>query len=289
MSKLEVVFHLGLDYPLYLADNTNRPATAFFPETRNTACFEIQNGSRWPDEREARGAFDMVVLRIERECEPGDRDEAHSYLKLQKWGVVQDAATVLGRVLSYLRDEDFLRKQTVNAYPAVVSDRPESNPAVRIAKAEVFFDGESITTMPLTGFPTIGVGPGVWDRVCERLARGEDVPAHRDFLLDAYYFAISGDPLRAVVMACSAWETALRRFLLDSGVRVSKRTNLVELRGRAETTKGTFLIKPFTEALAKLTKTRNKLLHEGGKDLAREDVVEMILVVDEAILWLLGP
>ncbi len=72
----------------------------------------------------------------------GDRDIAQTYSKLKECGVVRDAANVFGRVLSYIRDEDFLGGNKINGYTAVVSDRPESNPAVRIARGEVFFDGQ---------------------------------------------------------------------------------------------------------------------------------------------------
>ena len=61
-----------------------------------------------------------------------DRNVAQTYSKLKEWGVVRDAANVFGRVLSYIRDEDFLGGNKVNGYTAVVSDRPESNPAVRM-------------------------------------------------------------------------------------------------------------------------------------------------------------
>jgi hypothetical protein len=285
MGKLEVVFCLGMAHPLLIMDNISRCASVHFPETGNTVHFEVREGARVSEE----GAFDTVLLVVERKCDPGDREAAQTYAKLKEWGVVRDAATVLGRVLAFIRDEDFLRSQVVGNYPAVVSESPQSNPAVQTARADVFLDGQTVTTMALTGFPSIGIGPGVWDRVCERLERREDVPAHRSFLLDAYYFATSGDPLRAVVMACAAWDTALRQFLLSKGLKFSRRDGVHSLRVIAETTKGTFLLRPFTDALAQLTLTRNKLLHEGKKDMATEDVVEMILAVDESIIWLFGP
>ena len=82
------------------------------------------------------------MLWVITEADPGDRDVTQTYSKLKEWGVVRDAATVFGRVLTYLRDDDFLGGNRVNGYPAVVSDRPESNSAVRIARGEVFFDGQ---------------------------------------------------------------------------------------------------------------------------------------------------
>jgi len=287
MSKLEVVYRLGLAHPLLVMDNTSRSATAHFPETGNTVQFNVCDGVRWPDD--GHGAFEMILLHVERECDPQDREVAHTNAKLDEWGVVRDAATVLGRVLSYLRDEEFPR--TVAGYPAVVSENPQSNPAVRIAEAEVLFDGQKVTTLPLTGFPSIQIAPGVWDRVCDRLQRGEDVPAYRGFLLDAYYFATSGDPLRAVVMGCAAWETALRRFLSSSGVKVPGRANnLPGLLKLAQETKGNDrLLRHPAETLPKLAQLRNKLLHEGRKDLAAGDVVDMILAVDAAIIWLFRP
>src|SRR6266566_2765421 len=286
MSKLEVVFGLGLAHSLLIMDNTSRTATALFPDTGNTVHLSIFENFEWPEE--GYGAFDMVLLRVERECNPEDREEAQSYAALKKWGVIGDAATALGRVLSYIRDEDFMRTQAVAGYPAVVSESPHSNPAVQVARADVFFDGKAVTILPLTGVPSIPVERGVWDRVCERLERGEDVPAYRGFLLDAYYFATSGDPVRAVVMACAAWEIALRQFLSSKGTKDPGRANLLKLRELAEQVKGKLLFDShdvetrtaLIDALVRLPQLRNKLLHQGRKDLEREDVVGVTVAVD---------
>jgi hypothetical protein len=286
MSSLEVVFRLGLAHPLLFMDALNARAKAHFPDTGNTVSVEIQFGS-WPDKATDRGVFDTLLVHVERECRPEDRDNACGYAKLIEWGVVGDGATALGRFLEHIRDEDFLLNGTVAGYPAVISESPQANPIVQSAKAEIIFDGEPLTTMSLSGVPSIQIAGGTWDRVCERLERGEEVPAYRGFLLDAYYFATSGDPIRAVIMGCAAWETALRQFLSSIGKRNLERRNLPSLRRLAEQAKGVALFDSGYDPVAALARLRNKLLHAGEKGhLTKEDIVGMLLATDAAIKWL---
>jgi ribosomal protein S7 len=54
----------------------------------------------------------------------------------------------------------------------------------------------------------------------------------------------------------------------------------------AEDAKGNDLPDWMNDAIANVTRLRNKLLHEGKKSLAKQDIVGMILAVDEAIIWL---
>lgn len=297
MSKLEVVFRLGLAHPFLLMDRLNaKSATTTFPETGNTVWIEAPRGGPRPEPATDRGVFDVLILHVERECKAEERD-AVCHAKLHEWGMIHDAATTLWRVLEYVRDEDFLRNSTVAGYPVVPSDTPQSNPIVQTASAELTFDGEALSPMALGGIPSIQIAYGVWDRVCERLERREEVPPYRSFLLDAFYFATSGDPIRAVIMACAAWETALRHYLssISAFARQAKgKTKLSALRALAERAKGRTLLDGFdgatrehlTGQITGLTMLRNNLLHKGQKDLAKEDVVGMTLAVDAAIEWL---
>jgi hypothetical protein len=54
-----------------------------------------------------------------------------------------------------------------------------------------------------------------WKEAGRKLAAREPVPPSMSFALDAAYFA-ERDPLRAIIMACAAWETALRTFLVKT-------------------------------------------------------------------------
>jgi hypothetical protein len=234
----------------------------------------------------------VLLLHVERECKPEDRNEALYYAKLEEWDVVRDAATTLWRVLEYVRDEDFLLTKTVAGYPAAPSDSPQANPVVQTARAHVMFDGESLGTLPLSGVPSIQISRGVWDRVCLHLKQQDDVPVYRSFLLDAYYFATSGDPIRAIIMGCAAWETALKHFLISKGEKNVEREDLPDLRKRAEGLKGDSLFDPtefndqHPDPLTKLARLRNKLLHRGEKNFSNEDIVAMMLTVDAALGWL---
>jgi hypothetical protein len=165
MSRLEVIFRLGLAHPFLVMDTLDPRASAHFPQTGNTVWVEIHLVTPQPNNTIDRGVFDVLSLHVERECDPGERDVACSYQKLQQWGIVSDAATTLWRFLEYVRDEDFVRNGTVAGYPAVPSDRPQDNPAVQSTHINVVFDGEPLTTMPVGGIPSIQITPGVWNHI----------------------------------------------------------------------------------------------------------------------------
>jgi hypothetical protein len=282
MNKLEVIFRLGLAHPLLILDTTERRAWCRFSETKNETWIEVQRGLL-PEK--ASGEFDVILLHVERECGPEDRDEARYYAVLNEWGIIKDAATALWRFMEYVREGDFMTDQTVAGYPVVPSETPQDNPVVQTARAEVVFDGQVLTTLPFTTVPAIQIRAGAWDRVCEKLEKGEDIPPYRSFLLDAYYFATSGDPIRAVVMGSAAWETGLKQYLTSIGKNVLKK-NRPTLTQMAEDAKRDHIPASITGALANLARLRNDLLHEGKKSLTKEDIVGMILAVDEAIIWL---
>lgn len=289
MSRLEVIFRLGLAHPFLLMDSSKTRASTHFAETGNTVWVEVHLVRPQPDDINNRGVFDLLSLHVERECDVADRDVACYYQKLQDWDIVSDAATTLWRFLEYARDEDFIKNGTVSGYPAVLSDTPQDNPAVQTTRIEVIFDGASLTTMPVGGIPSIQITPGIWEHICERLARGDAVPAYRSFLLDAFYFATSGDPVRAVIMGCAAWEGALRQFLSSLGLTVSPHLHIPRLTRLTEQAKGRPIFDWADNPVAKLITLRNDLLHQGKKDLVKEDIVGMILAVDAAIMWIFDP
>lgn len=289
MSRLEVIFRLGLAHPFLFMDSFDSSARTYFAETGNTVWIEPVFGLLPNDDPNERGVFGGLLLHVERECDPADRDVARSYQKLQQWGVVSDAARTFWHFLEYARDEDFIRNGTVAGYPAVPSETPQDNPAVQSTLIEVIFDGVSLTTMPIGGIPSIQITPGVWNQICERLRRGDEVPAYRSFLLDAFYFATSGDPVRAVIMGCAAWETALRQFLFSTGKPASPYARIPRLTLLTEQAKGGPIFDWPDNPVARLTSLRNDLLHQGRKDLTKEDIVGMILAVDAAITWIFDP
>ena len=109
-------------------DTIQRRAWSRFSETRNSVWIEVQRGLQ-PEKTS--GEFDVLLLHVQRECRPEDRDDARYYSKLVEWGIVNDAATALWRFMEYVREDDFLRDQTVSSYPAVQSETPQDNPVVQ--------------------------------------------------------------------------------------------------------------------------------------------------------------
>ncbi len=170
MSHIEVIFRLALAHPLLIMDATDSDAKVHFSETENTVCVELVRGP-WPEDPNDRGVFDVVLLHVHRDCAPEDRDESPYYAKLEEWGIVRDAATTLWRLLEYIRDEDFLLSRTVAGYPAAPSETPQANPVVQTARAEVIFDGDPLSTLPLGGVPSIQIARGVWDPRVSTLKR----------------------------------------------------------------------------------------------------------------------
>src|SRR5260370_31303094 len=62
--------------------------------------------------------------------------------------------------------------------------------------------------------PAIQLTEEWWAEAVDRLKRNQPVPVYTRFALDATYFA-DHDPTRGIIMACSAWETALRFYLAE--------------------------------------------------------------------------
>ena len=85
MSKLEVIFRLGLAHPLLIMDETQRRPSSYFSETTNEVWVEVQGGAQ---SEKASGEFDVLLLHVERECRPEDRDGARFYSSLAQWGVI---------------------------------------------------------------------------------------------------------------------------------------------------------------------------------------------------------
>src|SRR6267378_1286215 len=165
MSRLEVVFRLGLAHPLLLYGSNPRIARTTAPETGNRVWIKPPTGAPWPEPTTGRGVFSVLHVHVERECSREDRD-AVCYAKLVEWGIVRDAANALWRALEYIREGEFLGKRSsVAGYPVVPSEAPQSNPVVQTAVAEITFDGEPLSPMALGGIPTITITHDAWNRV----------------------------------------------------------------------------------------------------------------------------
>ena len=66
MGWLEVTFKIGLAHPLMAMHASNVPIQVTFPDTLNTVLVEPPGAIPNPEPR--LGAFDLLILRIKREC-----------------------------------------------------------------------------------------------------------------------------------------------------------------------------------------------------------------------------
>src|SRR2546425_12393973 len=213
LGKLEIVFRLGLAHPLLLPGGIpDIPVSITFPETGNKVLIEPPRPGPWPEGATGYGAFDNLVLHVERECEEKEAEHI-TYADIERIGINRDAAEAFWRLLETIRDIEFVRHNFVAGYPVVHAEQLQSNPLVRKSEANLSYEGKQISTLPLGGVASIGIFPDSWEEAVKKLAQDEGVPSYRSYAVDAIYFATSGDPVRAVIMACAAWETALRTYL----------------------------------------------------------------------------
>jgi hypothetical protein len=145
-----------------------------------------------------------------------------------------------------------------------------------------------------------------WGQIQERLNRVPPVPSHVSFALDAAYFCRS-DPIRAIIMACAAWETALRTYLANIAskadpkylARSRENKGIPCLWSYAKRAKGKKLFHdleqdPYWSERAKrqrqcidqLPNWRNKLLHQGELSIPKGAAEQAAVAVLDAIDWL---
>jgi len=299
MGKLEAEFQIGLAYPLWLRGVPRETIVFEMAHTGNRVFIEPPVHGAWIAQPR-QGSLDQLVLRVERDCEesePGD---------LLKFRLSEDAGKALFRLFETLRSLDFQNK-IVPGYPVVPSATIDSNPLVQTIKSEIRFNGRVIRTTGLKSMPTIAITDGHWEEAAHAIREGYVVPSHISFALDAMYFA-QFDPLRAIVMACAAWETALRYYLANIASKkdkvyllASQGGNIPRLLKLVEAAKGgtpfddivraddavfRSLGKNYSESVRRLPQLRNKLLHEGVTTIAPDEARFCSIAVMFAIDWL---
>lgn len=305
MGKLHVTFKVGLTHPVMLPQELpNLPVVATFP-TGNTV--RIEPPRMGPVGGTSFGAFDEMVLHVERECTDEEGRNA-AYTNWVCLHIPQDAGHAFWRLFETIRDLQFGR-HIVAGYPVTHAEDIQRNPLVRKCEAEWTYDGISVPRTSFTGLASIGIDPDSWAGAVRRIADGATVPGYRSFALDACYFATSGDPLRAIVMACAAWETALRHYLehvtasRDPACRVADIRGIKQLYRFAQAARGGPLFYDWTprgptdrEALERqrnmvieeLPDIRNKFLHRGEAAIPQSTAMNFALAVLNAIDWLFG-
>ncbi len=300
MGQLEVTFTIGLAHPLMPMHGASAPIAVSFQDSRNTVLIDPP-GSK-PNEEPRLGAFDLLILRVRRECTDEEGKRA-SLTELRDWRILNDAARVMWSFFEAVRESDFKEHNALSGYPVAPAVEIQNNSLVRTCDVEVSYEGGTPRFIPLSSIPSIRITERAWKEAARRLTSQEKILPHWSFALDAAYFSGS-DPVRAVIMACAAWETALRYYLANvASVRdpaylvASKGGNLPRLHEFMKAAKGGDLFwdrcgqgadvffDRQRENMHNLPTLRNKLLHEGASK-KEVDAVDLMLTVLNAIEWL---
>ena len=222
--------------------------------------------------------------------------------------IPQDAARALFLCFQTLREIEYRNNNIVHGYPVVHAELIQNNPLVWKCGFEVFCPGRKSLPITQSSRPTIMVRDDSWNEAVERLKKKHSVPVYTSFVLDAFYFA-QIDPLRAIIMACAAWETAMRHYLANVASKIdpayliaSKGGNIPNLSKFVAAAKGgqlfhTWLVPGMHETnrhallasrklILKLPELRNKLVHEGATGIQGETARLSAHAVMTAIEWL---
>src|SRR5260370_21547179 len=118
--------------------------------------------------------------------------------------------------------------------------------------------------MARRGPPAIQLTDTWWTEAVNRLKRNYPVPVYTRFALDATYFA-ERDPTRGIIMACAAWETALRHYLANVAAKrdpayvvAAHSRSIPLLRRFAETPTGRALLPNLINPTPRITKEHLK-------------------------------
>jgi hypothetical protein len=208
---LEVTFKLGLAHPLLVLHTASAPLQINLADTGNIVC--IDPPGQLPNTEARFGAFDLLRLRIRREC-TDEEGRSASLAEFRKWKILSDAGKVLWWFFETVRESDFRENNSLSGYPVAPAEEIQDNALVKTCDLESSYDGAPSRLIPLSSIPSIRITERAWKEAERRLSAQERVLPHWNFALDAAYFC-QNDPIRAVIMACAAWETALRYYLAN--------------------------------------------------------------------------
>jgi hypothetical protein len=309
MSKLEAVFRIRLSFPLLAHAVNQQPAVITFADTNNSVSIEYPKPGPAP-EQPALNGFDEMVLRVSRECTAAEDADVRA-TKLTGFQIDQDAARAFWQFFEAIRAAALRLDNTVFMYPVVPTHDIQANPLVRRCSVDWTFDGQPLVqSMGQRGVPAIYLTDLWWSDAVDRLKRDKPVPVYTRFALDATYFA-EHDPTRGIIMACAAWETALRYYLAEVASKQdpayllasSQIRSIPNLRKFAEVARGCALFQDaidqtqgferqtfehFRQRLDELPSLRNKLLHQGKIEISETNARGSASAVLTAIEWLFG-
>lgn len=303
MGWLVVTFKLGLAHPLLPLHNPTTQLEAKFT-TGNTVCIDPPALLPVDEDDRLLGAFDYLILRVKRKSS-SEEGLAISSVDLKKLNILNDAAKAFWQFFESLRESEFKRDGTVSGYNVAPAEEIQNNALVRTCQVESSYEGSEPRIIPLKSFPGIQITEHAWNYALDRLSTQENSLPHVSFALDAAYFADS-DPIRAIIMACAAWETALRYYLANVAAKQDQ-AYLIASEGRSipylerfmKAAKGMELFSKghgeetdkrydtYREQIRDLPKRRNELLHEGRAAIPKGAALKTALAVLAAIEWLL--
>jgi hypothetical protein len=303
VGQLEITFRIGLAHHLLALAVPSAPIVASFPETGNTVYIDPPDRRAVTEEQAKMGAFARFTLRVRRECTDQQGRDA-GITELHDLHVFSDAGKAFWQFFETVRESDFREDGSLVGYPVARADEIQNNPLVRTCHLECSYDGMPGRTIPLTSHPAIQISENAWKEAERRLSSHEEVPPQVSFALDAGYFAES-DPIRAIIMACAAWETALRSYLANIASKrdpaylvASLGGNIPRLYAFMKAAKGGHLfhdrygqgvdahLDRQRDCIDQLPKLRNKLLHEGRTAIPEGAALDAALAVLNAIDWL---
>jgi len=299
MGLLEVTIKVGLAHPLLVMHAPHSALITRFPDTGNTVYLDPPDHMLPSEYQKNLGVFDRMTLRVRKECT--DQEGRNAALKeFQKLGILSDAARVFWLFFEAVRESDFRENNTLAGYPVARADEIQNNALVRTCELESSYDGTLVRSIPLSSHAAIQITESAWNEAARKLSAREEIPPYVNFALDAAYFAES-DPIRAIIMACAAWETALRCYLANK-VSTSKMRDatLPRLYEFMKVARGGDLFYEYygtgsdanwdrqRNYIYQLSKLRNKLLHEGKTAIPEGAAIDAVLAVLNATEWLFG-
>ncbi len=308
MGKLEAVYRIRLSFPLLAHAVNQQPAVIKFADTNNSVSIEYPKPGPAPEKPELEG-FDEIVLRVEREC-TGAQADMRAKLR-DTFQMDADAARAFWQFFEAICEAALRLDNMVFMYPVAPTQEIAANPLVSLCTVDWTFDGNPLVqSMARRGPPAIQLTDTWWTEAVNRLKRNYPVPVYTRFALDATYFA-ERDPTRGIIMACAAWETALRHYLANVAAKrdpayvvAADSRSIPLLRKFAETAKGCSLLQDAIDQssgivkehleydrlmLNELPRLRNKLLHQGKMEVSTTNAAAAASAVLTAIDWFFGP
>ena len=299
MGWLDITIRIGLAHPLLVMHAPQSALVSSFPNTGNTVYLDPPDHMPPSEYQKNLGAFDRMTLRVRRECTEEEGRSA-GFTEFQKMKILSDAARVFWLFFETVRESDFRENNTLAGYPVARAEEIQRNALVRTCEFESSYDGTFVRSIPLSSHPAIQITENAWNEAARKLSVGEETAPHVSFALDAVYFAES-DPTRAIIMACAAWEIALRCYLAnvesDSKIRNPRFPDLYRLMERA---RGGDLFYEYygtgsdarwdreRKCVRQLSTLRNELLHTGKAAITEGAAIDTVLSVLDAIEWLSG-